>query len=208
MKHNISIKHVISIISLIVLTSTTGICIATQPAVRVAIAPIQMVSQNDLTYLEKGIASMLISRLSVKDHIEVIGQEDCTIAFENAGKIYNSDTLRKTGEALHAKYILWSTVTDDAGMLHLQMKLMEIENKTEPVDFNKEKVSYDQVVPLISWVSEKIKNTVIGKAPVTEKKEDISKDQTFDIHAHPDSLIKQERIKYNPANDFNQISAD
>lgn len=208
MKHNIAIKRVILFISLIVMISKTGVCIETQPDVRIAIAPIQVISKTDQAYLEKGITSMLASRLSVKNHMAVIGHQDCTVAFENAGKNYNRDTLLKTGEALHANYILWGIVTEDSGIFKLQMKLIAIENKTDPFDFNKEKVSFDQMIPLISWVSEKIKATVIGKEPVTEKAEDIIQDQVFDIHAHPDSLIKQERVKYNPANDFNQISAD
>lgn len=190
MKYDAIKPFLFSILFFGMLSGTEGVCKEPVKNYRIGIAPIQVVSGKDLSFMGKGMESMMMSRIFEKDRISVIGRDDASVAFENAGNAYTKEILIKTGKAIQADYILWGIIQEEKEIFHVQFKMIDMKNRKEAFDFKKDDVTLDQMIPLASLISERIKRTIL-KEDLAEKLNDEGPDR----HAHPDSLIPPDREK-------------
>ena len=79
---------------------------AAEPA-KVLILPFTIHSDKDLSFLRKGVADMLASRLAIKDRVVVIDRTDAALKQEKIPEEINADAAVALGESSQSNYVLF-----------------------------------------------------------------------------------------------------
>ena len=188
-------KVLLSVVLFGLLMESPCMCREAQKNFRIGLAPIRVASVQERSFMGKGVESVISSRLSVKDRISIVGREDSALAFEKAGNAYTQEILQKTGKTIHADYLLWGTIQEEKEIFQVQFRMIDMSNGKEAFDFKKNDVTLDQVIPLASWISEKIKQKVLKEAALPGQAATALKVEGDERHAHPDSLIPADHEK-------------
>ena len=156
---------------------------------QVGLAPVQVISTLDRSFLSQGVESIISSRISVKDRIVVIDRGATLIAFEKTGRAFTKENLQKMGQALHTDYLIWGTLKEEKEIFQVQFRMLNIKNGKEAFDLQKNEVTLDQMIPLASWISEKVKEKILNETAPPGQMAMTNKGGDAERHAHPDSLI-------------------
>ena len=164
---------------------------------RVAIIPFKMNAQNDLTFLKDGIYDMLASRLSKADKVQVIGREETEKALEEITGPINEETARQTGENLNADFVFFGSLTIFGNSVSIDAKMIDVSGKKPTLAFFNQSQGMDEVIPRINIIAEDINEKVFGIKPAVTTLAPASptpapETQKRDIHAHPETLLKNE----------------
>ena len=176
---------------------------------RIVILPVHVKTDQDWEFIKEGVDRMMASRLSVQDKLQVISRVDRSAALEKFSNESADNLIKKVAADLDADYVVNTTLTDDhAGMVSVQVDLVDCRTMASLMAFNKENVGLDQIVPLFSLLSEKMRRAALGHTGPADRLPDESQTKAFDIHAHPDSLIKHERAQTTPEAGDDYIMSD
>ena len=198
------------LISALIIIIVTGTWVSAEPENtvlrRIVILPVHIVSDQDWEFVKEGLDRMMASRLSVQGKLEVVSRVDRAAAVEKFGNESTEALTKKIAADLNADYIVNTTLTDDhTGMVSVQINLIDCSTMASSMAFYKENVGFDQLVPLFSLLSEKMRRMALGQKNPVDRLTGESRTEAFDIHAHPDSLIKHEREQTTPEVDLENI---
>ena len=84
--------------------------IAAADPVKVLILPFTINSDKDLSFLRKGVADMLSSRLALKDQIVVIDKTDPALNQEQIPEEITAETALALGERTQSNYVLFGNI--------------------------------------------------------------------------------------------------
>ena len=186
-----------------ILIIVTGTWVSAEPEEtalrRIVIFPVHVVSDQDWEFVKEGLSRMMTSRLSVQGKLEVVSRVDRAAAIEKFSNESPQQLMKKAAADLRADYMVNATLTDDhTGMVSVQINLVDCRTMASSMAFYKENVGFDQLVPLFSLLSERMRRTALGQKLPMDRLSGESGTEAFDIHAHPDSLIRHEPKQTTP----------
>jgi len=164
---------------------------------RVAIIPFKMNAQKDLTFLKDGIYDMLASRLSKANKVQVVEREETEKALEAVTGPINERAARQTGEKLNADFVLFGSLTVFGNSVSIDAKMVDVSGKKPTLAFFDQSQGMDEVIPRINIIAGDINEKVFGIKPAVTtpppaSSTPVTEGTERDIHAHPETLLKNE----------------
>ena len=180
----------------------TFVCInsssAAEPA-KVLILPFTIHSDKDLSFLRKGVADMLASRLAIKDRVVVIDRTDAALKQEKIPAEINADAAVALGERSQSNYVLFGSLTVFGNTISTDARFFNVQQKQPVLTFSELGNTQGEVISHINSLAGRIKEEIFGrKTPAsrpaspqsTEAKD--TKDSDAFGRKHPEKLLDRE----------------
>ncbi len=127
----------------------------------IAILPFEMISNDDISYLQEGILQMLHSRLQWDGKVIVIkkrNMEDLLKTIDKKTTPLVQDILDRT----HTDYILTGSITQFANAFSIDTKIFDVKN-SQALSFFDQSDSIDQVIPKLNTIAAKINYKIFNR---------------------------------------------
>jgi TolB-like protein len=185
-------KYMLIVTSLAVAIIGTPVY-ATAKINKVAVIPFKINSEKDLSYLKNGISSMLESRLSWKDKVQVINREATTGAAKNTKQPMNEKTARHIGSKLKVDYVLFGNLTVFGNSVSIDAKMVDISKAKETLSFYNQAQGMNEVIPRINTIADEINQKVFGRKTKSGslKGSEYQQKNNDSTYAHPESILKE-----------------
>ncbi len=162
MNKNFSKKlSLITLLSLISLFSLPHMLLA-QKKQTIAILPFELISPDELSYIQAGTLQMLHSRLRWKDHIETIDKNQINTYLSGIEQKDYNFTIKKIADLTNCDFVLTGSITQFANAFSIDTRIYDIKNKKYLTFFEQSKI-IDDVVPKINVIAAKINKKVFQR---------------------------------------------
>jgi TolB-like protein len=146
----------------------TGTASAAEPA-RVLILPFNIHADKDLSFLRRGVADMLASRLAEKDRIVVVDRTDSALNQVQIPEAINAETAVALGETTRCDYVLFGSLTVFGTSISTDAKFYDVHQKQPALTFSKMGNSHGEVITHVNQLSVQIKAQVFGRKTVAQQ---------------------------------------
>ena len=193
MKKNYLIYY-IALVLLILLFAFSGEAQATENSKinkTIAILPFQINSSKDLTYLAKGMAQMLNSRLSWHQKVKVISEIQIKNQIPDIEHISTDKLISKVASQTHSDFVFSGSITELSGSFSIDTKVYDIKNKRYMVFFEHSK-KIDNMIKKTDHIAALINKKVFDRTTVSWKKMDAEKQEYINRlkRQNPENLIR------------------
>ena len=171
-----------------------GQMVSAQSPKKVLILPFQIHAENDLSFLQKGIADMLSTRLANIAQLTPIVKEDTRRAVEDIEDPINPLTALTISEGLQADYVVYGSLTIFGSSISTDARFIDVHQKEPLVIFNQIGKSHDEVIGHINLFAGRIHETLTGQKTVT-RQQTRSQPTVSDTHKHPETLLSEETLE-------------
>ena len=160
---------------------------------RVAILPFDIHSDNDLSYLQRGIFHMLSSRLAWKGHIEIVPEIVIQDHINALSKGKNGQALaREIGNQTQARYTLSGSITEFGGSFSLDTR---VDTGSAQQAFYQQVETPDQIIPAMDAIAAKINQSLFHRTIPTDMTpqtpSSAKTEAETNARANPETLIPQ-----------------
>ncbi len=132
---------------------------------KVAVLPFTMHAEKDLSFLREGILDMLSTRISWKDHVEVVEKEVVKRELKLVKPPINKEKALLVGKALGVDYVILGSLTVFGQSVSIDAKILDVaEEKMLITAFNQSK-GMDEVIPTINQFAQDINAKIMGRLP-------------------------------------------
>jgi TolB-like protein len=163
------IKSICFIIGLLVFsTITVPSSFGASPA-KVAVFPFTMNSKDDLSFLQKGLFSMLATRLTDPGKVMVLDRETVDAATITAQKqaltkgALNVSKARILGANMSVDYILFGSMTHFGDSFSIDGSMVDVHGVKPTVSFFEQSSSLGDAIPLVNTFAEDINQKVFNR---------------------------------------------
>ena len=181
----------------VILIGLTGMA---QPALaaeeKLAIVPFTVNAAKDLSFLQRGISTMLGSRLARPGKVAVM---DTAAVAREAGKAPLDDrTARELGRRLGADYVLFGSLTVLGGSVSIDSRVLKVASDQPAMSFFSQADGMEKVIPKIDQLAAEINRRVFGTAPASAApaaRQPAAAPQAQEgltMGTHPEKLMQQE----------------
>ena len=132
---------------------------------KVAVCPLEMNAPEDLSFLQKGLFSMLFSRLADPGKVEVLDRETIDQALKDAKGPLNESNARALGKKLGVDYILFGSMTQFGKSVSLDMSMVEVKGEKPTLTFSKQAAEPGAVITEMDLVATEINFKTFGRKP-------------------------------------------
>ena len=171
-----NIKFICFIAALLIFSTTAfNPCFGETPK-KVAVFPFTMNSKDDLTFLQKGLFSMLSSRLTDPGKVIVLDREAIDDAITTAQKhtstkgALNVSKARIVGANLGVDYVLFGSMTHFGDSFSIDGSMVDVAGIKPIVSFFEQSSSLGDAIPLVNSfakdINQKIFNRSIRQKPI------------------------------------------
>jgi len=172
--------------------------------VRIAILPFSIHADKDYAFLQKGIAEMLASRLSVPEKVVVIDPA-LTVRAAEALRGKSSESLaRQAGAELKADYAVHGSITILGESVSIDAVTVDINGSRPALTFFKQTQDLGGVIPQVDRLAEEINTRLLGLAPratgaqgaagpppAAAGRPQAAPPVQPDVHKHPEKLLQK-----------------
>ncbi len=166
----------------------------------IAVLPVQMITEQDMSYLQSGIRQMLAGRLAVKAKIRALDPARIDEKTSGIPGTELRNRFQEIGTALQADYLLHTTLTSIGQGLRFDTYLYPVSGNTPPQTFTATAASKNDIIVAVNALTWDIVEKSFGKKrpattatvepikrPARTITEDtpLTEDSTFTT-AHPD----------------------
>lgn len=155
--------------------------------IRVAIMPLAINAEEHLSFLKDGIPSILMSRLSWKDHVVVLNREETRAVTNDGTPLLNENDLRQIGTKLGTDYLVSGALTVLDNRMRIDIKVLNVNDRLPVRIFEKESQNMNDVISQVNEVADEINSQIFGR--IRAKKDQESTPQTDSIYIHPEKLF-------------------
>jgi TolB-like protein len=187
---------ILFIITIILLSFGVAGNTAAADPVKVLILPFTINSDKDLSFLRKGIADMLSSRLALKDQIVVIDKTDPTLNQEQIPEEVNADTALALGERTQSNYVLFGSLTVFGNTISTDARFFDVRQKQPVLTFSELGNTHGEVISHIDHLADRIKEEVFGQktiasqpVPPEPRQSTVAKESVDTSRQHPEKLL-------------------
>lgn len=156
---------------------------------RVVILPFTINAEEDLAFLEDGIPSMLMSRLSWKDNVVVLYRGEIHAVTDILDQPITENHFRDIGNRLDADYLLSGSLTVLDNHLRIDMKITDAKGTSSVRTFFRESQSMDDVISHINDLAEEINSKFFGRMDSMKDRAKLSSAQSDSNYIHPERLL-------------------
>lgn len=138
---------------------------------KVAVLPFIINSQQDLTFLQKGIFDMFSSRISWVDEVDVLTREELEAKLKNAPVPFsftqgvNEAQAKSLGQFLGVDHVLFGSVTLFGNSMSLDVNMVDIKQAVPALTFFRQGNEAGAVIPELNTIAEEINFKVFGREP-------------------------------------------
>ena len=140
-------------------------------AKKVAIVPLEMNATQDLSFLQKGLFSMLSARISDPGKVEIIEREVIESAMARAQEnpatkgVLNESKARLIGAGLDADYILFGSLTMFGESMSLDMFMVDTTGETPTLSFSRQAREQGAVITELDEIAAEINLKTFNRKP-------------------------------------------
>lgn len=161
-----------------------------------AIFDFKINSQNDISYMKKGLANLFSSRLSLPGKVILIDRTKINKSLQNNKNLSEHEVILKTGFETKADYILTGSVTEFAGAYSIDVKVFYIKNRSF-LTFYDQAEKIDDIIEKTDIICAKINKKVFRRTTITFEK--MKKEKVIDEvdlqRMHPEKMMPYQRQK-------------
>ena len=156
---------------------------------RVAIMPLNIEAEDDLSFLKDGIHSMLTSRLSWVGNVRVLEREEINAIMDKIENPANETLYRNLGDQLAADYIIYGNITVVMNRLSIDIRVVDMKHDVPERIFSEQSQDMDEVINKIDHLTDEINTKVFGRIPSVDRVPSKTASDSS-IYAHPDRLVE------------------
>lgn len=164
-----------------------------EPPKQVLVLPLTMNSAEDLTFLQRGIADMLSTRLTFENQVRVLDRETAFQAIAGLTGPVNLQTAVDLGRKASADYVVYGSVTVFGEAISTDARFAETAGQKDLVTFNQAGTSPSDAISHINQFAAQVNDTVFGRKTVAYQQPAAQAPQGTDSRMHPDLLWSQEQ---------------
>jgi len=161
--------------------------------VNILVLPFNIHSEQDLTFLQKGIGDMLSSRLSVENKVVLISRKETNQAIEGISEPITEEIAASLAAKLQADYVLLGSLTVFGESISTDARCIDVHSKTPVIIFNQLGKNHGDVVSHINLFADQINEKVFGRK-ASASKPTPAKEAEINIRSHPDTIMSEERV--------------
>lgn len=178
--------------------------LAAAPA-RVLILPFTIHSQEDLSFLQKGIADMLSTRLAQEGKVAVISREEIGEAIDEISCPANEKAAIELGTRFNADYVAFGSLTIFGDSISTDANFLDIHTPKTVVSYSQPGTSHGDVIFHINSFAAQVNKEVFGREtaayqpPVQQpvklpaRTPAQEKEAVPDNRMHPENLLTEQR---------------
>ena len=134
-----------------------------------AIAPFKAHSQDDIAYLQAGIADLLPSRIAVPGKISVIDNYVVRNEFQLLAPDHPASAEVAAAEKLEADFLLSGSLIKIGSNISLETRLIEVSAPEKSTPLSLQSLGLDEMLPQITVFAERIKKRILGVSDGSEE---------------------------------------
>jgi TolB-like protein len=134
----------------------------------VAVLPFTMNSPQDLTFLQNGLFSMLVSRLSDPGKVAVLDRATVDAAMAGAQGDLTAAQAQAIGQGLGADYVLYGSLTHFGESVSLDAAMVDITGDRPAMTFFEQSNNMGDVIPLVNAFAGDINLQVFNRSIANE----------------------------------------
>jgi len=161
-----------------------------QIPLKVAILPVSIHSEEDLTYIKEGLVDMLSSRVELSGRVVVLEKGVVKKALDKVSGEMDSEGARKLGQELGADFVVFGSLTKLGDSASLDLKVLEVKGEKPGAPIYVQAKKMEEVIARVDDLARKVDEKVLGyplSPPVAEKAAEALK-ETVVIPAAPPVL--------------------
>lgn len=128
----------------------------------IAILPFEIISKEDISYIQSGVTKMLYSRLEWKDHLTLIDRETIAGSLKHIDSKNQDRVVKKLSEMTGADFVISGSLTQFANAFSIDAKIYDIKNKRY-MPFFEQSNKIDDIIPKINALSARINQKVFNR---------------------------------------------
>lgn len=164
-----------------------------EPPKQVLVLPLTMNSAEDLTFLQRGIADMLSTRLTFENKVKVLDRETALQAIAGLTGPVNLQTAVDLGRKASADYVVYGSVTVFGEAISTDARFAETAGQKDLVTFSQAGTNPSDAISHINQFAAQVNETVFGRKAVAYQQPAAQAPQGTDSRMHPDLLWSQEQ---------------
>ncbi len=157
----------------------------------IAILPFEMISNEDISYLQEGILQMLHSRLYWEDHVIVIKKRNMNDLLKTIDK-NSTNLVQDILDRTHTDYIMTGSVTQFSDAFSIDTKILDVKN-SQSLSFFDQSKNLNEVIPKLNIIAAKINKKVFSRKTATYNK--LANDQLKEVEKwkrqNPERMMPQ-----------------
>jgi TolB-like protein len=157
-----------------------------------------MNSAEDLTFLQRGIADMLSTRLTFENRVKVMDRETAFKAVDGLSGPVNLQTAIDLARKASADYVVYGSVTVFGEAISTDARFAETAGQKDLVTFSQAGSSPSDAIAHINQFAAQVNETVFNRKTVVYQQPAAQTPQGTDSHMHPDTLWSQEQGTIEP----------
>ena len=169
MKKSLLSKIFISISIILVLIFNFSLDCSAKNEQRIAILPFEMISSENISYIQSGILQMLHSRLAWKDHVKLVEKKTITACLSNVHSKDNNLVVKKIADLTDSDYVLTGSITQFSNAFSIDAKIYHIKNRQYLTFFTQSK-KIDDAIPKLNVIAAKINKKVFDRETIVYEK--------------------------------------
>ncbi len=171
---------------LLILALAGGSAYAQTPQ-KILILPFQIHAEKDLSFLKKGIADMLASRLAQEGKLVLISPAE---AVQYGPEPANARQALALGEKMKVDYVVFGSLTLFGESISTDARLIDVPQKKPLVTFNRFGKSHDEAISHVNQFAQKINTQVFGRK-VAAAPPPVQKEVVDQSRRHPEAVYKE-----------------
>lgn len=179
-------KKFLTLLLLIVISLQT---VLTAKPYSIAIIPHTIISDDETQYLSDAISEIFNGRLSGKDSVEIINQDDVHAAALLASKFGGESKAILIGAKLQADYVLFGSIIISNENISVLTKVIDVSSKTRPLIFTDHVQDINNILPKINYSATIINEKLGMTQPITEKNAAPTNKDIFTIDSNTTSTL-------------------
>jgi len=133
-------------------------------AVRVLVLPFSIHSDQDLGFLQKGITSMLSSRLTDLGKVTVLDQAEALAAMEGLSEPFTREAAVQAGQKGGAQYVAFGSLTVFGNSVSTDARFLEVATGTPLVAFSESGQNQGDAIAQVNRFAAEVNAKVFGRA--------------------------------------------
>lgn len=153
----------VAVVAITVMTALSAPSPVKAETIRVLVVPFTIHSDQDLTFLQKGILAMLSTRLTDPGKVAVVDQADALEALAGLPQPLTRETAAEAGSRVGARYVAYGSLTVFGGTISTDARFTEVDPNTILVSFNETGQNHGDVISHVNAFAAAVNDTVFGR---------------------------------------------
>jgi len=129
----------------------------------IAVLPFVMHTTETDSHIQKGVVTMLHTRLAWPDQVHVVPAQKITTMLNQLNTDNRNQVIRTVAEQTHSRYVLDGSITQLAGSFSIDAVVYDILNKQQ-MTFFEQSDNYDELIEKISRIAATINKEVFDRS--------------------------------------------